>query len=193
MNCLRRRSGRGFTLVEVLVILILGVLCMTGLIYIFRQSRVSVMTAQDKISVLHQGRMLLEYLKRDLRCSWRDPENKDSFPVTTESTVRFMRTASDSAAGPDARRVSYRFDSDRNQVVREMEGAGELVFGSEDARITAFEIKEIVARVGPREHTYFRIIASLEDRDKNPRNKLTLDEKVFPPPMEYYKGLRWVP
>lgn len=190
---IRTNSRRGFTLVEVLVILILGVLCMTGLIYIFRQSRVSVMTAEDKITVLHQGRMLLEYLKRDLRCSWRDPEDKNSFATTTDTTVSFMRTYAADAANPDARKIRYRYDSGNGQVVREADGEAELTFGSEDARITSFSIKEVMARVGPREHTFFQIIASLEDRDKNPRNNLTLDEKVFPPPMEYFKGLRWVP
>lgn len=170
-------ARRGYSIIEVLVAAAVAALAFTLLLYLFGQSRTSVATSQAKSGVLQQGRLLLEYLKRDLRAIRVDPAHPDAACETGPGRCDLTR---ESTGGGDGERVTYRYDAASGRVTRESAGAP-VEFGRDGVRVRAFAVKADTRRVAGVENRLFRVTLRLSDANDEPRSRLSLETTVAPP------------
>lgn len=190
---MRRLSSRGgtraaFSLVEVLVALSILVVIGSGVVYFFITARSTHDTTESRMTVLQQGRMLLEYLKRDLRSIHAE---KGDFKRQGKSVI-FQR-CSGTGNSAELDEITYTFNSGDSTVSRSSQRVGGNVFGGKGVVVKVFSVEPQSVTIGQKKTDYFLVTLKLTDEKDNDRNRLTLVDKIAPPGHRHNSVSRWIP
>jgi type II secretory pathway pseudopilin PulG len=169
----------GFSVIEILIASVIAILALSTVFYLFKSSRNSMSETQEKVSVLHQGRMFLEYLKRDLRSLYFNPLNPDTtWQLETNKLV--FHKLSDGNSIANFEKITYNWDKDSQQVYRKSANTQEI-FGNENVKIRSllFE-KEEIEEEGNRS-VAIHIVVKLSNKEADKRSQFTLEGRIFPP------------
>lgn len=173
-----RRPRGGFSFAEALVALAVAATALSAVLFLFRSSRDSAGGAEELAGTLHQGRMLLEQLKRDLRCLL--PPGESAPPESTAAGDRVeLSIARDGGGTPD--RVVWSFDKASGRVRRASDADGERVYGAPRARVRAFAVRRRDFAFAEGGVGAFELALELDDGSDDPRGSVTLAGKVHPP------------
>lgn len=183
---------RGMSLVETMVTIVIGVLMLAGTVYLFRQSRGSIESAEEKSSALHYGRMLSEYLKRDLRALYWIKGDAALSVDAREDGIAFTRVARGSSDATDLDRIEYSFDAGSGIVTRESKRDGKIRFGDPMMRFREFKIERGEKRLAYRHNHWIAVRMRLSDPEDSPRSRLFLEDKIHPPPLQTKNGVEWI-
>ena len=183
----KTRLKYGVTMIELLVAVTVAAIAITGIIYMFKQSKGSMTSASNKLTVLHQGRMLLEYLKRDLRSIYVVSGDSSTTPKITDNSIKFVRSYGSDGESQGVENVEYTFSS--GTITRNCDGK-KIIFGKEMAKVDFFEIKMETIKEGYKESTFFSLNIKLVGRDNPDREHFTINDKIFPLGLRsvYHKG-----
>jgi prepilin-type N-terminal cleavage/methylation domain-containing protein len=186
---LKNLKKSGFSVVELVVVITILAMVFTGVIYVFIQSRNSQGSSESRMTVLHQGRMLLEYLKRDLRSihayDGEFAKNGEGF-----SFARCSGTTGDLSTLDE---ISYGWDNGGKTVTRESRNTGTHTFGGENVQIIDFAVVKKESKIGLKRCVYFDVTLELTDPNRNPDNSLVMHEKIFPPGLKSLGERHWLP
>lgn len=178
--------------VEIMMTLAIGLLMISGTVYLFRQSRGSVESAAEKSSALKYGRMLAEYLKRDLRAAYWMKEKSDTSIDLQGGGIAFTRIRRGYATPDQLERVVYTFDAGSGIVTRESQSDGKIRFGDAQMKIREFTIERGERRVAYLHNCWFRLRLRLSDPEDSPRSRFFLADKIRPPVLQTRNGIEWV-
>lgn len=106
------RDDRGFTLVELLVAMVVGITAVLGAFTLFDSAVRATVTTSNRVDAAQRGRLAMDRITQELRsqvCLQQDPSVIDASSTTTDSSVDFYADFSNGAAGtlPQKRRLSY--------------------------------------------------------------------------------------
>lgn len=176
---------RGLSVAEILVALVVATVALTAVFHLFRSSRDAAGSAEERAGILHQGRMLMEYLKRDLRCLAPAPGTRG-----TGVTAASGEVALDVARGVDGgtERIGYRFDPAGGTVTRDGGGDGAKVFGTARARVREFAVREVPREAGDVSCVAYAVTLALTDGEGEARSRVRLEEKVYPAVLSTRRG-----
>lgn len=180
------------SLVETMVTLVIGVIMLTGTVYLFRQSRGSVESAEEKSSALNYGRMLSEYLKRDLRAAYWMKDKPDLAIDAKDGRIRFSRIRRGSNLATDLDEVEYAYDAGDGLVTRTSKVDGKLTFGDRKMRFREFAIERGEKRIAYRHNVWYRVRIRLSDPEDSPRSRFFLDDVIHPPVLQTRNGVEWI-
>lgn len=183
----RPLSRRGYTLAEVLIAVAVAALALTMLLFVLRESRRSADTARDKSGTLHHARLLLEQVKRDLRAMPAEAPAGESLFEYAGGRLSFVVSAS----GGTTERVAWAHDVASGLAARESPSAGPLVFGRDDARVRAFQIRDETGTYPGGTYRRYRVAITVSNQADEPRSRISLETSVVPPAQTRAGGNFW--
>lgn len=183
---------QGFSVVEVLIALAIAAMAVVAIVMVFSQSTRSVSSTEDKLGILHKGRIMLEQIKRDLRQMYVDPANKTTQAVFEHNGIAFQRNLDGSFTSPTLEKITWSFEPTRMQVCRST-SSGELkYYGDKDVNIRFFQILQGGDDDGGRSTHFLTVRIDLSDPEDSPRNRLRLNGKIYPPMLQTMGRGQWV-
>lgn len=93
MTGLPMRSHRGFSLIEMMIALVLGLILILGLVQVFSASRASYALSEGLSRVQENGRFAMDYLQRDLRMAGHFGCANDQFRLQRAGLLRAHTSA----------------------------------------------------------------------------------------------------
>lgn len=109
------RHNLGFTLVELMIVIAIAGLVLTGASQVY-QSQQKSSSAQEKVLALQQDtRAAMSIITNELRSAGFDPGSSGNFGIT-DITFKDLNNVADATANGNSA-ISFTFDIDRNQTV----------------------------------------------------------------------------
>jgi prepilin-type N-terminal cleavage/methylation domain-containing protein len=176
----------GFTLVEILLVMLITSILILGVNAAYRQAHLLWSNAEDTRPIYHTARLITETLRSELSCLYFPPtKNEDDSPfkllfLPDEKTELTFYTLAPSWTGSlessRIAKVTYRFAKDRQTeetVLQRFEQpcAGEKIIGKEDSEVAAKGLSGFrVWAVDPNSSSYGDLWKqSYNSKDKPPK------------------------
>lgn len=178
-------------MVEVLIACALAAVVLSGVIYLFRQSGSSVRQSGTRATLLQEGRLMLEMVKKDLRSIyWKadDPRTEMRFE---HNGIRFARLTDDGS--PDGLEyVTWVFDLSRGEVTRNGNRGSLHRFGDEQVQVCFFKIQKLAEATPMHAQCCFQLTIELGERGNPKGKRFSISDKIFPPALQENPAVRWM-
>lgn len=187
---IRRKRNAGFTLTEIMVVVVLSVMLLLALYDVFINSFKGVVAGKNKLSNLQDAAIALEYVKQDIKGAYlkktfikgKEVDGESLFKGG-EGELEFSAIVYDQNGEERLIKISYKYDGQTESLVRTEEGGPTKTFAK--GKIKKFSATLVkVDKI-----SYVDTIIRVETEN---RQKVELRNAVFPKDLQAVNK-HWIP
>lgn len=190
MNMTEHRRKYGFTLVEILVIIVIVTILLSVLYPLFTSSLGGVNAGKRKLSNLQDAAITLEYIKQDLKGGYfkktfvKGKEvDGSSYFIGGDGMIEFVKLYYDANGDECLQKVNYKFNKSDESIERAEEGQSSKVFAKG-------KIKKFSARMDSvGDSKFVEVTIKTETENKQP---VELVNVIFPRDVQAVNR-HWIP